>query len=104
MSPPWGGPEYKRDGDFDVILPFDGLSVGLAGLISISKTGLRTVTGKHGRQTKHGTVAIFLPRNSSRRQIHKVIPPEARYSIEEEHVSIGQKQQLKGITVYVRFA
>ena len=99
MSPPWGGPNYVRKGTYDVSAPFQGLPTGLQGLIAAAKTGLRTHTASWGGAVKRGTIAIFLPKNSSRLLIEAAIPPCAHHEVEYNYVG----PRCKGLTLYIWF-
>lgn len=98
MSPPWGGPEYERRGHYDVSSAFPGLPVNLAGLILAAREGLRPDVHDGA---KHGTLAIFLPRSTSRHDIRAAIPVGVRYEIEESR--LRPMDPVKGLTVYVWF-
>ncbi len=73
---------------------FPGLPVNLKDLILAAKQGLR---GEG--DAKRGTLAIFLPRNSRRKQIEAAIPWGATHDIKEDSVD----GRLKGLTVFVGF-
>ena len=68
--------------------------MNLRGLILAAREGLRTVNG-----IKQGSLAVFLPRNSNKRQIKAAIPPGIFWEIWEHWVDGRQK----GLTVYVHF-
>ena len=106
MSPPWGGPDYKKadGGCYNVEKPFPGLPVGLTGLIAAAREGLRTVAfSSEGVAVKEGMLQIYLPKNSDRAQIQATKPKDGQLKIVPSVLPAGKAGVLKAITVVVEF-
>ncbi|GAB5357230.1 hypothetical protein AAMO2058_000356300 [Amorphochlora amoebiformis] len=73
LSPPWGGPEYKKSTAFDLgRLPV--IHISLFQLLNLARLCLRDPT--------QGRVACFLPKNTNISQLKSLIPHGEQWELE----------------------
>eukprot|EP00884_Botryococcus_braunii_P009751 jgi/Botrbrau1/18778/Bobra.0386s0095.1 len=89
MSPPWGGPQYVSMAETFNIDDIGGMNKSLKQLIEAASASLRNPS--------HGTVIVFLPRNTPLQQLREHLPNG--YVCEVERAVLNLR--LKAITLYI---